>query len=55
MGVVEAGFDDVGVDLLEVLDAFAFGEEGEGWVGLEEVVRRIGGGEYMESGGWNSQ
>lgn len=55
VGVVEAGLDDVGVDLFEILDASAFGEESERWVGLEEVVRRIGGGEDVKGGGWSGQ
>lgn len=51
VGVVEAGFDDVGVDLLEILDAFAFGEKGERWMGLEEFVRWVSGGEDMKIAG----
>lgn len=51
MVVVEAGFDDVGVDLFEILDAFAFGEKGERWMGLEEFVRWVSGGEDMKIAG----
>lgn len=39
--VVKASFNDVGVDLFEGLDGFAFGEEGERWMALEELVRRV--------------
>lgn len=40
-GVVEAGFDDLGVDLLEGVDVVALREECEGWVVLEESVGRV--------------
>ena len=55
MCVVETGFGDVCVDLFEALDAFAFGEKGERWMGLEGFIRRISGGEEMEIAGWNGQ
>jgi hypothetical protein len=50
VGVVEAGLDNLRVDLFEILDAFAFGEEMKRWVVFEEFVWRIRFWEDMESG-----
>lgn len=50
LGFVEAGFDNVGVDLFESLQAFAFGEKVQTWMALKELVWRVGRGWDMESG-----
>jgi hypothetical protein len=50
VGVVEAGLDDVRVDLFDVLHAFAFGEEVKRWVVFEVFVWRIRVWEDMEGG-----
>lgn len=48
LGVVEAGFYDLGVDLPELLEVPALGEQRQRWVCLEELVRWIGRREDME-------
>jgi hypothetical protein len=50
VGIVKASLDDLRVDLLEVLEGFAFGEEVKRWVGLEVFVWRIRGWEDMMIG-----
>lgn len=54
-GVVEAGFDDLRVNLFEGLDAFTFGEKVEGRVILEELVWRIRARKNMKNGEWRNQ
>jgi hypothetical protein len=51
VGVVEAGLDDVRVDLFEVLDASAFGEQVKRWVVFQEFVWRIRVWEDMDCRG----
>lgn len=47
---MEAGLDDLGVDLFQSWNVLAFGEKLERWVVLEEPVRWVGGGKDMEGG-----
>lgn len=49
-GVVETGFDEESVDLLEGVDVVAFGEEVHERVVFDEFVGRVGAGKKVENG-----
>lgn len=47
---MEAGFDELGVNLSEGKEALAFGEKVKRGMGFEELVWRVGRGWEVQSG-----